>query len=124
MDYQHRAFDYTFQQIIAAVAKISLVRDAAVVKVCRVVSGDSAKTQSAAGAGPWLALAPSFFAPSNSFCWHLPVGLYQGLQRHCLRQRRSEQYEVLERLPQAFGHQLVPAILVHHPHLEGQELRI
>ena len=62
MDYQHRAFDYTFQQIIAAVAKISLVRDAAVVKVCRVVSGDSAKTQSAAGAGPWLDLAPSFFA--------------------------------------------------------------
>ena len=54
----------------------------------------------------------------------LPVGLYQGLQRHRLRQRRSEQYEVLERLPHAFGHQLVPAILVHHPHLEGEELRI
>ena len=47
----------------AAVAKIGLVRDAAVVKLCRVVSGDSAKTQSADGAGPWLDLAPSFFAP-------------------------------------------------------------
>ena len=54
----------------------------------------------------------------------LPVGLYQGLQRHRLRQRRSEQYEVLERWPHAFGHQLVPAILVHHPQLEGEELRI
>ena len=53
----------------------------------------------------------------------LPVGLYQGLQRHRLRQRRAEQYEVLERWPHAFGHQLAPAILIHHPNLEGEEHR-
>ncbi len=73
----------------AAVAKIGLVRDAAVVKLCRVVSGDSAKTQSAAAAGPWLDLAPSFFALVQT-AFVLPVGLYQGLQRYRLRQRHAE----------------------------------
>ncbi len=47
----------------------------------------------------------------------LPVGLYQGLQRHRLRQRRAEQYEALKRWPHAFRHQLVSAIVYSYSYI-------
>ena len=51
----------------------------------------------------------------------LPVGLYQGLQRHRLRQRRAEKYEVFQSWPNAFRLELAPAVLVRGPHFEREK---
>ena len=96
----------------AAVAKIGLVRDAAVVKLCRVVSWDSAKTQSAAAAGPWLDLAPSFFAL---------------VQTAFVASRIVPGTAAVPLATAPCGkrcHRLAPATLVHHPHLQGGDHRI
>ena len=88
------------------------MRDAAVVKVCRVVSGDSAKTQSAAGAGPWLDLAPSFFALVQTA--FVASRIVPGTAATPLATAPCGKR----------CHQPAPAILVHHTHLEGGEHRI